>query len=65
MYKSFFKTSHALHLGGREKEARAEASEVLRVQPKLSAERFGKRLPFKDQAEIERLIEALRKAGLK
>jgi adenylate cyclase len=50
---------------GREEEARAEAQEVLRIDPKFSLANWEKRLPFKNQADTERLIEALRKAGLK
>jgi len=48
----------------RDDEARAQAKEVLRIQPKFSVNRYAKKLPFKDQAETRRLIEALNKAGL-
>jgi TolB-like protein/Tfp pilus assembly protein PilF len=51
-------------LSGRDDEARAQAKEVLRVQPKFSVERYAKRLPYKDRSEIERLMQALCKAGL-
>jgi adenylate cyclase len=51
-------------LAGRLDEARAEGAEVLRVQPKFSAARYVKKFPFQDKAETERLIDALRKAGL-
>jgi adenylate cyclase len=50
---------------GRDVEARAEAEEVLRINPKFSLEHFAKTLPLKNQAQIDRYIEALRKAGLK
>jgi adenylate cyclase len=50
---------------GREKEARAEAAEVLRINPKFSLDYFAKALPFKDQKITNNLIDALRKAGLK
>ena len=50
---------------GREKEARAEAAEVLRINPKFSLDYFAKTLPYKDQKVINNLIDALRKAGLK
>jgi len=50
---------------GQEAEARAEAAEVLRLNPNLSLEVLGQRFPFKDQAELERLLAALRKGGLK
>jgi adenylate cyclase len=49
----------------REKEARAEAEEVLRLNPKFSLEGFAKMLPSKNQAQTDRYIDALRKAGLK
>ena len=50
---------------GREKEARAEAAEVLRINPNFSLDYFAKALPFKDQKVINKLMDALRKAGLK
>lgn len=50
---------------GREQEARAEAAEVLRLNPKFSVDNYAKRLPTKDQSRIDNIIEALHKAGLK
>ena len=50
---------------GREKEARAEAAEVLRINPKFSLDHFAKVLPYKDQSVTDNLINACRKAGLK
>jgi hypothetical protein len=50
---------------GREKEARTEAAEVLRINPKFSLERYAQTLYFKNQADINRTLDALRKAGLK
>ena len=50
---------------GREEEARAEAAEVLRINPKFSLEKFEKRLTLKKKTDKERWIGALRKAGLK
>jgi adenylate cyclase len=52
-------------LMGRDEESRAEAKEVLRINPKFSLESFAKMLPFKNQTQIDRYVEALRKAGLK
>jgi adenylate cyclase len=49
---------------GREEKARAQAEEVLKINPRFSLEKFAKRLPYKNPAETERLVEALRKAGL-
>jgi adenylate cyclase len=50
---------------GREKEAHAEAAEVLRINPKFSLDSFAKSLPYKDQSQKDKVIDALRKAGLK
>jgi len=50
---------------GREKEARAEAAEVIRINPKFSLDLFAKRQVYKDQSEVNKLVDALRKAGLK
>jgi adenylate cyclase len=49
---------------GQEKEARAAAAEILRINPKFSLERYAKMLPF-PQPVADRIIEDLRKAGLK
>ncbi len=49
---------------GREAEANAAAEEVLRINPKFSLESYAKTLPYKNKADIERYITALRKAGL-
>jgi adenylate cyclase len=64
---------HLAHIGlgatyslmGREKEARAEAEEVLRINPKFSLDYYAKTLPYKDQSEKDKIIDAMRKAGLK
>ena len=50
---------------GREKEARAEASEVLRLNPKFSLEAFAKTASYKDQSVRDNFVDSLRKAGLK
>jgi adenylate cyclase len=50
---------------GQAAEARAEAAEVLRLNPKFSLEIHKQRMPIKDPAVLERHIAALRKAGLK
>jgi adenylate cyclase len=52
-------------LMGREEEARAEAAEVLRIEPRFSLTRFAKAQPYKNQADIDLYFNALRKAGLK
>jgi adenylate cyclase len=50
---------------GQEEEAREAAAKVLKIHPKFSSERFIYSLPFKNQSENERVIDALQKAGLK
>ncbi len=49
---------------GREKEAHEAALEVLKIDPEFSLKNYAKTVPMKNQ-EIKRVIEALRKAGLK
>ncbi len=49
---------------GREEEARAAAAELLRINPEFSLERYAKILPF-TQSVADRVVEDLRKAGLK
>jgi adenylate cyclase len=48
----------------RMEEARAEVSEVLRIDPNCSAKRLGEMVPFRDQTVMEEMVAALRKAGL-
>ena len=50
---------------GKDKEARAEVAEILRINPNFSMELLRERIPYKDQATSEELLETLRKAGLK
>ena len=50
---------------GREKEARDEAAEVLRLNPKFSVDYWAKISALKEQSEIDKFINALRKAGLR
>jgi len=57
-------TAHYTY-AGRMDEARAAAREVLRINPNFSADKFGKVMPNKDPAVTARLVEALKKAGLK
>ena len=51
------------HLG-RIEEARAAWREALRVNPDYSFEQRRKVLPYRDPADIERIAEGLRKAGV-
>ncbi|HJY82273.1 MAG TPA: tetratricopeptide repeat protein [Candidatus Binatia bacterium] len=50
---------------GREEEARAEVGEIRRLSPKFSVEGMRQVSPFTDPAETERIVAALREAGLK
>jgi adenylate cyclase len=52
-------------LSGRDEEARLQAAEVLRIQPKFSLKKFEKKVKYKEKTDRERYIGALRKAGLK
>ena len=49
---------------GREKEARKEAAEVLRINPKFTVESFMGNTPYKNPADRDRTAQGLRKAGL-
>ena len=51
-------------LWGHEKEAQTGAAEILRINPQFSLESYRKGQLYKDPKELERLINALRKAGL-
>ena len=50
---------------GREKEARAEAAEILRINPKFSVDKYEKKIPYKNRSDIDKIVNALHKAGLK
>ncbi len=50
---------------GREKEAQAEVSEMLRISPEASLERWRERMAFRNPADLERYMAGLRQAGLK
>jgi adenylate cyclase len=45
-------------------EARREATEVLRINPEFTIERYKRLLVFKDPKELEHRLDGLRKAGL-
>jgi hypothetical protein len=50
---------------GRETEARAQAAEVLRINPKFSLDWWAKTSAYKEQSTRDSLFAALQKAGLK
>jgi adenylate cyclase len=51
-------------LSGRKEEARSEAAEVLRINPKFSLKRYEKGRPAKDRVKLKVRIDAMREAGL-
>jgi adenylate cyclase len=55
----------AYNASGRQEEARNQAQELLRLDPAFSLDRWAKTIYLKDEAEAERYIADLRKAGLK
>jgi adenylate cyclase len=61
--RALLTVAYSLH--GREKEARMEAAEVLRINPKFLVDSWTKTIPFKNEADKELTIGALLKAGLK
>jgi hypothetical protein len=46
-------------------EARAEAAEHLRINPKFTVDTFAKTRVYKEQSEIDSIVSAMRKVGLK
>jgi tetratricopeptide (TPR) repeat protein len=56
---------YACILAERQEEARVAAAEVLKINPTFSLVQFAKILPLRDTSQIDRMIDALRKAGLK
>ncbi len=51
-------------LSGQLEEAQWEVQEVLALDPEFSLTRISQAVPYKDPAHLERLVDALRKAGL-
>jgi len=50
---------------GRDADARAQAKEVLRIDPNFSVDSYSKRVSYKNKDDWNRYMDALRKAGLK
>jgi adenylate cyclase len=64
-YMSRIVLTRAYSLAGRMEEAKAEASEILKINPKFSLEGYARIQSFKNPADMKQAIEPLRKAGLK
>jgi adenylate cyclase len=52
-------------MAGRKEEAQIAAREILRINPKFSVERYASTQPLKDKVAKDRMLDALRNAGLK
>jgi adenylate cyclase len=50
---------------GRDADATAAVKQVFRINTKFTIESYAKTLPYRDKADIDREVAALRKAGLK
>jgi TolB-like protein/class 3 adenylate cyclase/predicted Zn-dependent protease len=57
--------TRAYSAAGRMGEAKTVAAEILRINPKFSLELYAKRLSNKNRADKDRVIDELRRAGLK
>jgi len=51
-------------MSGQEEKARAHAAELLKLSPRLSLDYVRKTLRYKNQADSDRIIDAMRKAGI-
>ena len=50
---------------GMERKARETAAGILRLNPKFTTGNFAKKIPYKNKADIDRFVSALKNAGLK
>jgi adenylate cyclase len=57
--------TYTYSLSGRNKEASVHATEILRISPDFSLDRFAEKIPFKNKDEKELYINTMRKAGMK
>ena len=55
----------AYSLLGREQEARSTAKKFLEIQPFFSVDLYAMMVPYKNPADLEKVVNAMRKAGLK
>jgi adenylate cyclase len=63
-WQAYLGLAFSYHFLGREKDARAAVKEVLNLNPDISIELLKKQNPYKNQAELERVVEASRKLGV-
>ena len=62
---SHISLTFAYGLSGRETKAQETAEAIMRIDPQFSLDTFSKRLRWKNQDDKDRVIGALRQAGLK
>jgi adenylate cyclase len=55
----------AYSLSGRDEDARTHAAEVIRLNPIFLVESWERTMPYRNKADLDLVIGALRKAGLK
>jgi adenylate cyclase len=63
-WQAYLGLALSYHFLGREEEARAAVKEVLNLNPDYSIKLQKKGSPYKNQAELELAVEALRKLGV-
>ena len=63
-FYAHFGLAAAYSLAGRDEEARVEVAEVLKIYPKASLVGSAKNLLYRNKADTDRIIDAMRKAGL-
>jgi adenylate cyclase len=63
-FYAHFGLAAAYSLAGRDEEARVEVAEVLKIYPKASLVGSAKNLLYRNKADTDRIIVAMRKAGL-
>ena len=51
-------------LAGMEDEAHKQADVIKQLDPKFSIDNFADRIPYKNKSDTDRILNALRKAGL-
>ena len=60
--RAYLAACHAL--SGRDERARDYAAQVVDLAPAFSIARFARKEPFKNPADLQRLIDGLRRAGM-
>ncbi|MDB4442588.1 adenylate/guanylate cyclase domain-containing protein [bacterium] len=63
-WQAYLGLAFSYHFLGREKDARAAVKEALILNPDISIKWLKKIHPYKNQAELERVVEASRKLGV-